>query len=161
MTGVISLAVYFEGMPRVAAEIQLAATDRLELERWVAAHGTPQQVSQRCRIILAAADGRQDKEIAEDLQINFKTAALWRQRFGQEGNDCLWEIAPGRGRKPSLPAGKVEQIIATTLQSRPAGATHWSCRTLAKEQGVSKAINSNRTGPRASNFPGIPGFWKS
>jgi transposase len=133
------LGVYFQGMPRVATEIRLPAADRLELERWVTAHGTPQQVSQRCRIILAAADGRQDKEIAEDLRINFKTAALWRKRFGREGNDCLWAVAPGRGRKPSLPAGKVEQIIATTLQSRPAGATHWSCRTLAKEQGVSKA----------------------
>lgn len=126
-------------MPRVATPIVLETPERQELERWVAAHGTPQQVTQRCRIILAAAEGRQDKEIADDLQINFKTASLWRGRFTKEGTDCLWEVASGRGRKPSHSASKVADIIETTLQSRPAGATHWSCRSMAKRHGVSKA----------------------
>ena len=131
--------VYFLGVPRIAEPIRLELPDRLELERWVAAHGTPQQVTQRCRIFLAAAAGRQDKEIAEDLQINFKSAALWRGRFRKEGNHCLWEVASGRGRKPAYPAAKVAAIIKSTLQTRPAGATHWSCRSMAKAQGVSKA----------------------
>ncbi|MGH7489117.1 MAG: IS630 family transposase, partial [bacterium] len=109
------------------------------LERWVSAHGTPQQVTQRCRIILGAAAGRQDKEIAEDLQINFKSAALWRARFLKEGTDCLWEVASGRGRKTTYPADKVGAIIEATLQTKPAGATHWSCRSMAKAHGVSKA----------------------
>ena len=126
-------------MPRVAEPICLGVPDRLELERWVGAHGTPQQVTQRCRIILAAADGVQNQEIAADLRINFKTVALWRGRFGKEGGDCLWEVAAGRGRKATYPIAKVAAIIETTLQSHPAGATHWSCRTLAKEHGVSKA----------------------
>lgn len=126
-------------MPRIAAPVSLEPPVRLELERWVDAHGTPQQVTQRCRIILAAAGGKSDQDIAEDLQINFKTAALWRARFRKEGVDCLWEVAPGRGRKPILPASKVAAIIETTLQRRPAGATHWSCRSMAKEHGVSKA----------------------
>ncbi len=103
------------------------------------AHTTPQQVTQRCRIILAAADVRGDKEIGEEMQVNFKTVALWRARFRNEGTDCLWEVASGRGRKPTYTAGKVAAIIETTLQSRPAGATHWSCRSMAKEHGVSKA----------------------
>jgi transposase len=124
---------------RIAEPICLGFADRLELQRWVAAHGTPQQVTQRCRIILAAADGRQDKEIAEGLQINFKTVALWRGRFRNEGGDCLWEVASGRGRKPTYPGAKVAAIIASTLRSKPPGATHWSCRTMAKEHGVSKA----------------------
>ena len=89
-------------MPRIAKPIGLQPADRLELQRWVCAHSTPQQVTQRCRIILAAANGREDKEIAEDLAINFKTAALWRKRFINEGPDCLWEVAEGRGRKPTL-----------------------------------------------------------
>ena len=126
-------------MPRIATPIVLESPERRELEQWVAAHGTPQQVTQRCRIILAAAEGRQDKEIADDLHINFKTASLWRGRFCKEGTDCLWEVASGRGRKPSHSAGKVAAIIETTLQSRPAGATHWSCRSMAKEHDVSKA----------------------
>lgn len=126
-------------MPRNATPICLETTEREELERWVSAHRTPQQVTQRCRIILAAADGRQDREIAEELEINAKTAALWRKRYRQEGMEGLWEVAPGRGRKPSYDHSRVAAIIHRTLETRPAGATHWSCRSMAKAQGVSKA----------------------
>jgi transposase len=125
-------------MPRQAQPIALRQADRLELQRWVAAHGTPQQVAQRCHIILSAAQGQQDKTIAAGLQINFKTVALWRARFRSEGTDCLWEVAAGRGRKPQYSDEKIKAIINATLQTRPAGATHWSCRTLAEQQGVSK-----------------------
>lgn len=126
-------------MPRVAAPIRLEPQDRLELERWVAAHGTPQQVTQRCRIILAAAAGAENQEVAQELEINPKTVALWRTRFCREGTDCLWEVAEGRGRKPLYDADKVASIIKQTLQERPTGATHWSCRTMAKEHRISKA----------------------
>jgi len=125
-------------MPRQAQPIVLMESDRLELERWVCAHGTPQQVAQRCQIILSAAQGKQDKAIAAQLEINFKTVAFWRGRFRNEGVDSLWEVAAGRGRKPHYPAEKIKAIIDTTLQTRPAGATHWSCRSLAEQQGVSK-----------------------
>jgi transposase len=130
---------YFLCMPRLASPVCLAETDRLELERWVGAHQTPQQVSQRCQIVLAASRGQPDKDIAADLEINFKTAALWRKRFISEGPDCLWEVAEGRGRKPTLTPQDIERIVDATLQSKPAGATHWSCRTMAEAQGVSKA----------------------
>jgi transposase len=126
-------------MPRHTPPVTLAETDRQELERWVAAHRTPQQVSQRCRIVLAAAQGRQDKLIAADLNLNFKTVALWRKRFLSAGPDALWEVAEGRGRKPALAPEVIEKIVAATLQTKPPGATHWSCRTMAKAQGVSKA----------------------
>lgn len=139
MTGIIDFGVYGGGMPRVAAPICLESQDRLELERWVAAHGTPQQVTQRCRIILAAATGAQNQDVAQELEINPKTVALWRTRFCREGTDCLWEVAEGRGRKPRYDADKVAAIIEQTLQDRPVGATHWSCRTMAKAQGISKA----------------------
>ena len=126
-------------MPRIARRVILTPQDREEIEQWVTAHTTPQQVSQRCRIVLAAAAGRQDREIAEDLEINCKTVALWRGRFGDEGADCIWEVAAGRGRKAHYSADKVAAIIDSSLQRRPAGATHWSCRSMAKEHGVSKA----------------------
>jgi transposase len=130
--------VYGRAMPRQALPVTLLGTERQELQRWVSAHHTPQQVSQRCQIILAAADEKQDKAIAAQLGINFKTVALWRGRFRDEGVDCLWEVAAGRGRKRCYSEKTIEAIIDTTLQTRPAGATHWSCRTLAKQQGVSK-----------------------
>ena len=126
-------------MPRHALPVNLTETDRQELERWVAAHRTPQQVSQRCRIVLAAAQGQQDKLIADELDLNFKTVSLWRKRFISEGPDCLWEVAEGRGRKPTFAAQDVQRIVDATLQTKPAGATHWSCRTMAKAQGVSTA----------------------
>lgn len=126
-------------MSRRAIVVRITEPDRQELERWVSAHRTPQQIAQRCRIILAAAKGQRDKEIAKSMEINAKTVALWRQRFCGEGPDCLWEVAGGRGRKPQLTAGKIEEIINATLQTRPSGATHWSCRTMAEAQGVSKA----------------------
>lgn len=126
-------------MSRRAKVVPITEPDRHELERWVSAHRTPQQVAQRCRIILAAAKGQRDKDIAKGMEINSKTVALWRQRFCREGPDCLWEVAAGRGRKPRFTAGKIEEIINATLQTRPAGATHWSCRTMAEAHGVSKA----------------------
>jgi transposase len=126
-------------MPRQAMSITLSQPERTELERWVTAHQTPQQVSQRCQIVLAAANGDQDKTIAEDLEINFKTAALWRGRVRDEGIDCLWEVAAGRGRKPRYSQKKIEEIVKATLETRPEGATHWSCRTLAESQGVSSS----------------------
>lgn len=129
-------------MPKHAIEVRIKESDRQELECWVSAHRTPQQVARRCRIILAAAKGQEDKEIAQYMEINPKTVALWRQRFFKEGPECLWEVAVGRGRKPQFSPDKVEEIIQATLQSRPKGATHWSCRTMAEEQGVSKATIS-------------------
>ena len=126
-------------MARRALLVTLSESDRRELERWVSAHRTPQQVAQRCRILLAAAKGQQDKDIAESMEINVKTVALWRKRFSREGPDSLWEVAAGRGRKPQLTTDKVEDIVNATLQTKPKGATHWSCRTMAEKQGVSKA----------------------
>ena len=126
-------------MSRRAMQVTISEFDQRELERWVSAHRTPQQVAQRCRIVLAATKGQQDKDVAKSMEINPKTVALWRQRFCHEGPDCLWEVATGRGRKPQITGDKIEGIISTTLQSRPVGATHWSCRTMAEAHGVSKA----------------------
>ena len=109
----------------------------------MAAHGTPQQVALRCRIVLAAADGKSDVAIAQQLSVNRKTVILWRQRFTEQRLDGLWEIAPGRGRKPLYNDAKIAAIVDATLQTKPAGATHWSCRTMAESQGVSKSTINN------------------
>ena len=93
----------------------------------------------RSRIVLASAEGKNDSVVARELGINRKTVTLWRSRFLAEGLESLWEIAPGRGRKPKYSAAKIEAIIDATLHSKPKGMTHWSCRTMAERQGVSKA----------------------
>ena len=122
---------------------QLLPSERTQLEQWVAAHGTPQQVALRCQIVLAAAGGESDVAIAERLSVNRKTVILWRQRFCEQRLDALWEIAPGRGRKPTYDIHKITAIVEATLHTKPKGMTHWSCRTMAKSQGVSKSTIHN------------------
>ena len=117
--------------------------DLEKLEQWVAAHGTPQQVAMRCRIVVASAAGMSDVAIAKQLSVNRNTVILWRKRFSQEGLDGLWDIAPGRGRKPIHGIDKIAAIVDATLQTKPEGMTHWSCRTMAKSQGVSKSTVNN------------------
>lgn len=64
---------------------------------------------------------------------------LWRGRFQEGGVDALTHIAPGRGRRPTYTAERVTQVVEATTQTKPSGATHWSTRTMAKAQGISKA----------------------
>jgi transposase len=130
-------------MPRSSPPLSVSQHQREQIEHWLAALGTPQQVALRCRIVLAAGGGKTEMEIAAALNINRKTVRLWRDRFTREGLQGLWEIAPGRGRKPTYGPDRVKAVIDTTLQSRPKGNTHWSCRTLAAAQGVSKSTVNN------------------
>src|SRR6266436_6557295 len=122
---------------------QLSAVEQQKIAQWIAAHGTPQQVGLRCRIVSAAAAGESDVAIAQQLSVNRNTVILWRKRFADEGLDGLWDIAPGRGRKPRYSIDKIAAIVDATLQTKPAGMTHWSCRTLAHSQGVSKSTVNN------------------
>jgi len=100
-------------------------------------------VALRSRIVLAAATGRSDGAVARELEINRKTVMLWRARFAQEGIDSLWEVAPGRGRKPTFGSDKIQAIVNATLQTKPKGMTQWSCRSMAQNQKVSKSTISN------------------
>lgn len=129
-------------MPRTSPTVRLIEAEREQLERWVAAHGTPQQVALRCRIVLAAAAGDTNQQIAAACDIDAKTVALWRARFIQSGAQSLWEIASGRGRKPTYSARKIKAIVQATLLSKPDGMTQWSCRQMAQAQGVSKSTIS-------------------
>ena len=104
-------------MPAPVSLLSLSERDQQQLQEWASAHGTPQQVAVRCRIVLAAAAGQSDNSIAQQYHLNRKTVMLWRKRFAQQGLPSLWEIAPGRGRKPSYGRKKVQSIIDTTLQS--------------------------------------------
>src|SRR2546429_615543 len=124
-------------MARSSPLVSLSADDLAQVVRWEGAPSTPQQVALRCRLVLAAASGKQDLEIASTYDVNRHTAALWRQRVRAAGIGSLWEIQPGRGRKPKYDQEKRDALIAATLETKPKGMTHWSCRTLAKAQGVS------------------------
>jgi len=126
-------------MPRKTVPVLLSEPELTRLQEWLRAGSTPQQVALRCRIILGAAQGQQDKQIAQSLRVRRATAALWRQRVRAQGIGCVWEIAPGRGRKTRQHPEKIAAAITATLHARPTGATHWSTRTLARAQGLSKS----------------------
>jgi len=126
-------------MPRRITPLALSLDEQSELQRWLAAMGTPQQVALRCRIVLAAGAGKTEMEIATENGVNRKTVRLWRERFAKGGANALWEIAPGRGRKPIHNAARVKAIIDATLQTKPKGNTQWTCRIMAEAQGISKS----------------------
>jgi len=127
---------------RYRPTLSLSDDQRVRIAEWLSAHGTPQQVGLRCRIVLAAAAGNADLAIGRALGVNRHTATLWRRRFAEEGMDCLWEVASGRGRKPTYGADKVKEVVDATLQTKPKGMTHWSCRQMANSQGISKSTVS-------------------
>ena len=129
-------------MPRPTVVLDLSEDQRNQMARWLVALGTPQQVALRSRIILAAGLGKSEAVIAAELKVNRKTVRLWRERFVAEGLPGLWEIAPGRGRKATYQPERIKAVIDATLQSKPKGMTHWSCRLMAAHQGISKSTVS-------------------
>src|SRR6195952_4335175 len=130
-------------MPRSVPRLTLSEDQQNQIEQWLAAMGTPQQVALRCHIVLRAGRGESESAIASELEINRKTVRLWRERFSQAGFPGLWGIAPRRGRKATYGPDRVKAVLDATLQSKPKGQTHWSCRLMAASQGISKSTVSN------------------
>ncbi|MFH1087947.1 MAG: IS630 family transposase [Chloroflexota bacterium] len=126
-------------MPKRTVPLPMSSEQRRTLEAWVRAQNSPQGVALRARIALLAADGLSNSRIAREVGVSRVTATLWRQRFLRGGPGALTEIAPGRGRRVTYGADRVNAVVQATIQTKPPGATHWSTRTMAKAQGISKA----------------------
>ena len=116
----------------------LSEKERSELEKLARGRSVPARLVQRSRIILKAASGIQNKEIAKELKVCRPTVQLWRERFLALRLSGLEKDAPRPGRIPKVSEQKVNEIIEATLHTTPANATHWSTRTMAEVQGVSK-----------------------
>ena len=109
---------------------------RAEVEKLARGRRTAVRLAMRAKIILLAADGLQNKDIATELGVCRPAVGEWRRRFAESGIAGIAKDAtrPGRPRKNRQ---KLEQkVVKLTTQSQPAGATHWSTRTLAAELGV-------------------------
>jgi Homeodomain-like domain len=94
---------------------------------------------QRAQVLLHAADGVSNTDIAVLAGVTRMTVRAWRAEFAERGLADLGKVAAGRGRKPSIPQAVIDQIVELTLHSRPEAATHWSCRSMAAKVGVSPA----------------------
>jgi len=123
---------------RVAPPITLSSEEREELTRWSRGRSTPHRLVLRARIILRAADGQQNQDIAQALNTHPDTVSLWRRRFHALRLDGIRKDAPRPGRMPQIPQEVVDRILQKTLNEKPRGATHWSTRTMAKAVGVSR-----------------------
>jgi transposase len=124
---------------RVARPIVVNDETRRKLEQHARGHSTPARAVMRSRIILLAADGMLNKQIAKTLQVTPRMVTLWRGRFLELGIEGLRKDAPRPGRRPAITPQVTATLIAKTTQSTPANATQWSTRSMAKEMSISKA----------------------
>jgi transposase len=117
--------------------ITLQAADKEKLEMLARRPKTAQRLAMRSKIVLRAAEGLPNGEIARRLGVTGATVGKWRERFRQHGLDGLSDEArPGAPREIS--DAQVEEAVTRTLEAAPAGATHWSTRSLARQVGLSQ-----------------------
>ena len=121
---------------RVAKAIELDAQTERELRVLAQRKRIEVRLQQRARVVLLAAKGMQNKEIALEVGLDRRQVALWRDRFLAGGIDALRKDAPRSGRPASVMAQMESRIVQATQHERPVNATHWSTRTLAEHLGV-------------------------
>jgi transposase len=123
---------------RVAPTVILTKEEREILVDWSRGRSTEHRLVMRAQIILLAADGRQNQQICNELAITAPTVQLWRDRFVEGGIDAIASDAPRSGRPPTIAQDKIKAVVETTMNCLPENATHWSTRSMAAEQGISK-----------------------
>jgi transposase len=122
----------------VAVAIELSDDERAQLEAWTRRRTSAQALALRSRIVLAAADGLKNTEIAARHGVTRPMVTKWRNRFAAHRLDGLTdEPRPGQPRKIS--DAKVEEVIVKTLETTPKDATHWSTRSMAREVGLNQS----------------------
>lgn len=124
------------GRPLVSLE--LSDEERHQLVRWERRRSSSQALALRSRIVLACADGRSNKDVADALGISYPTVGKWRKRFVELRLDGLSDD-PRSGRPPSIQIDQVEDVIVQTLESTPKNATHWTRASMAQRSGLSKS----------------------
>ena len=127
---------------RCACQITLSDADRTILERWSRGRNTQARLVTRARVVLAAAQGKDNKDIAADLRISRGAVARWRDRFAKSGVAGLEKDTPRGGRPAKARDNLVRRIIEMTTQQKPTDATHWSTRALAEALGTNHSLVS-------------------
>lgn len=122
---------------KVAVRVVLSAAEREEVEKLARGRRVAVRVAERARIVLLAAEGKQNQEIAEICGVTRRTVGVWRRRFVEKGISGIVKDAPRAGRRRSIGEEVIGEIVRKTTQETPAAATHWSTRSLAKEMGLS------------------------
>jgi transposase len=126
-------------MWKPAKALTVNTTDRALLQALLRSGKTPQRVALRATIILRAAEGHANHAIAKELGTSRPTVLLWRARYREAGIPGLLKDAPRPGRRKTIGSRRTEAIVNATLHTTPRAATHWSCRSMARAQGISPA----------------------
>jgi transposase len=126
-------------MNKAAAPLVMSVGQRESLMVLARSNTAAHREVQRAKVLLMAGQGVANSQIAASVGVTPVTVRSWRDRFAAEGLAKFAVVRPGRGRKPVIAAAKVEEIVRLVQHEKPAGATHWSCRSLAKAVGVSPA----------------------
>jgi transposase len=108
------------------------------LEAWTRRRTSAQALALRSRIVLLAADGLNNTEIAARLGLALSSVRKWRKRFSEDRLDGLTD-EPRPGRPRTITDEKVEEVIVKTLETTPRDATHWSTRSMAREVGLTQS----------------------
>jgi transposase len=124
-----------------AAVIVLTDAERAELEGWARRRTSAAGLALRSRIVLAAADGESNSDMAARMGISRTTVQRWRNRFVEQRCDGLLD-EPRPGRPPVVGDAQIEALITATLETTPADATHWSTRSMATHLGLSQSMVS-------------------
>jgi transposase len=122
----------------VLAPIDLTAEERAQLVSWTRRRTSAQALAMRSRIVLLAAQGRNNTEIAAELKIHRNVAGKWRSRFVEHRLDGLLD-EPRPGRPRTITDEQVEEVVIKTLETTPKHATHWSTRSMAREVGLAQS----------------------
>ena len=122
---------------KVAVAVVLSAAEREELEKLTRSRKVAVRVAERSWIILLAAEGKQNQEIAKICGVTRRTVGVWRRRFAEKRVAEILKDAPRTGRRKSIGEEVIQEIVRKTTQETPAGGTHWSTRSLAKVMGLS------------------------
>ena len=121
--------------------LTLTDDERQKLETWAHRPKSTQRLATRARIVLACADGLDNKEVAARLGINTATVGKWRGRFLESRLDGLAD-EPRPGAPRTITDEIVERVVTKTLEEKPKAATHWSTRRMAEAVGLSQTAIS-------------------
>ena len=134
-------------------QVTLSDAEREQLQSWSRRRTTAAGLATRSRIVLAAAEGKSNSAIAAELEVSRPTVTTWRARFAEHRLDGLSD-EPRPGRPRTVTDADVENLIVTTLGSKPKSATHWSTRSMAKATGMSQsAVEPHLASLRAQASP--------
>jgi transposase len=123
---------------RPKALLTLSDDERQKLQTWASRPKSTQRLATRARIVLACAEGLDNKDVAARLRVHTVTVGKWRKRFLADRLEGLAD-EPRPGAPRTITDARVEEVVTKTLETKPKAATHWSTRGMAQAVGLSQS----------------------